>query len=197
MAELRPVAPSDLSALYHICLVTGDAGKDASALHNDPQLIGHLYSAPYAVLEPEHSLVAVVDDRVVGYLVGTYDTVAFNRRLEDEWWPQLRERYRNAEGMTDADQHRIKAILEPHVTPPELVAAFPAHIHMNLLPEARGQKIGSRLLSRWVEEARAAGVTGIHLGASASNAGGIAFWRQGGFEPKMTIGSTAWFGMTL
>lgn len=197
MVTLRPYRHSDLEALYHICLVTGDAGRDASALHNDPHLIGHLYSAPYGAIEPEHVLVAEDEAGVCGYIVGTYDTEAFAARLEAQWWPELRRRYADTTGLSAADRERVAAIVRPHQAPAELVAAYPAHIHMNLLERARGQRVGSRLLEAWRNKARSGGVTGIHLGANAGNSGGVAFWTRSGFVPQSTIGSTVWFGMDL
>jgi len=197
MVTLRPYQAGDLDALYHICLVTGDAGKDASALHSDGQLIGHLYAAPYGVLEPEHVLVAEDAEGVAGYIVGTYDSRTFAERLEAEWWPGLRQRYANTSGLTEADRARVAAIMRPHTTPSELVAAYPAHIHMNLLERLRGQRVGTQLLEAWRQKARADGVTGIHLGANAGNTGGIAFWTRSGFVPQAQVGGTVWFGMDL
>ena len=199
MVQLRPYRPGDLDALYEICLVTGDAGKDATALHNDRKAIGHLYSAPYGVIEPEHVFVAEDEQGVAGYVVGAHDTDAFDARLKREWWPALREHYaRVAEAdLTAADRLRIAAIREPGSNPADIVARYPAHIHMNLLPRLRGQRIGTGLLRLWIEQAKEAGVSGIHLGASATNTGGIAFWTRSGFVPLQTIGRTVWFGMAL
>lgn len=197
MVTLRRYNAGDLDALYAICLQTGDASRDATPLHNDGQLVGHLYSAPYGVLEPQNVFVAEDDAGVAGYVVGTYDTDAFNRRAEAEWYPALRQRYADATGMTPADRQRIEAIMVPHQTPRWLVEQYPAHIHMNLLERLRGQRVGSQLLQMWIEQARKAGVAGIHLGASASNSGGIAFWTKSGFMPVETNDRTVWFGMTL
>ncbi len=197
MVELRPYRPGDLDALYRICLQTGDAGGDATASHNDPQLVGHIYAAPYGVIEPQNVFVAEDEAGVAGYVVGTHDSTGFAERLEAEWWPALRQRYASAQGMTETDTARIDIIMRPHRSPADLVAAYPAHIHMNLLPRLRGQRIGTRLLTLWVEQARQAGVKGIHLGASASNAGGIAFWTSSGFVRLRDDGGAAWFGMAL
>ncbi|UYN99851.1 MAG: GNAT family N-acetyltransferase [Devosia sp.] len=195
MVVLRRYQPSDLDALYRICVQTGDAGADATPLHNDPQLVGHVYAAPYGVLEPGNALVAEDEQGVAGYLVGTHDTDAFVARLEAEWWPELRTRYADAHGMTEADRNRIATIMRPHKNPADIVADYPAHIHMNLLPRLRGQRVGSRLLDMWVDQARNAGVSGIHLGASRSNAGGIAFWGKS-FE-RLREDGAVWFGMRL
>ncbi|SMQ62176.1 Acetyltransferase (GNAT) family protein [Devosia lucknowensis] len=197
MVSLRRYRPADLDALYRICLETGQAGADATALHHDGHLVGHIYSAPYGVLEPDKVFVAEDSAGVAGYIVGTHDTDGFDERLEREWWPALRERYADAENLTEADRIRVAAIMEPHHPPAELVAAYPAHIHMNLLPRLRGQRVGTRLLDMWIEEARAAGVSGIHLGASATNTGGIAFWTRSGFAPLIEAPGVVWFGMPL
>ena len=45
-ARIRPYRPSDLDELYRICLLTGDAGQDATALYQDPRLLGHIFAAP-------------------------------------------------------------------------------------------------------------------------------------------------------
>lgn len=198
MVTLRGFRPDDLDALYDISLVTGAAGQDATALHKDGRLIGHIYSAPYAVIEPAQAIVAEDEEGVAGYIVGTFDTDGFAARLEREWWPTLRERYAApAFEPTEADRGRIATIMRPSGNPPELVAEYPAHIHMNLRSRLRGQGIGMALLRRWIEQARAGGVKGIHLGASASNAGGIAFWQKCGFVPLQRTERAVWFGMKL
>jgi GNAT superfamily N-acetyltransferase len=199
MVVLRPYRESDLEALYEVCLVTGDSGQDASPLHNDRKVIGELYSAPYGVLEPEHVIVAEDDGGIAGYIVGTYDTTEFEARLEREWWPQLRRHYADVaiDSLTATDRVRVAAIDGPGANPADIVARYPAHIHMNLLPRLRGQRVGSDLLRLWIEQARTAGVSGIHLGANAKNSGGVAFWTKSGFEPLQTIGRTVWFGMGL
>lgn len=195
MVTLRAYRPEDLDALYSICLQTGDSGLDATHLHNDPQLIGHIYAAPYGVLEPEHVFVAEDDAGVAGYVVGTHNSDRFSRLLEAEWWPQLRARYTDKSGLTAADRDRVATILRPHGSPADIVAEYPAHIHMNLLPRLRGKRVGTGLLDLWVDQARAAGVPGIHLGASPTNAGGIAFW--GKYFDLLREEGAVWFGMKL
>ena len=199
MVVLRPYRASDLDALYEICLLTGDSGQDAAPLHNDRKVIGELYAAPYGVLEPEHVFVAEDAQGVAGYIVGTHDTTAFEARQTREWWPQLRRHYTEVapDSLTAADRMRTKAIDEPGSNPADIVFRYPAHIHMNLLTRLRGQRVGTGLLQLWIEQAKAAGVSGIHLGANAKNIGGVAFWTRSGFEPLQTIGGTVWFGMGL
>ncbi len=205
MTILRPARLDDLEQIYGISLVTGDAGKDATPLHRDGKLIGHIYSAPYVSLNPEAAFVAEDEQGVAGYIVGAYDTLAFQALLEREWWPALRAAYSEPQGdpaLWDADQNRIAAIYHPSFAPAAVIDAFPAHIHMNLLPRLQGQGIGTRLLDLWFATARDAGVKAVHLGANANNAGGIRFWSSRGFErlgPPLVAPSerSVWFGERL
>ena len=41
--KIRPYHPTDLTALYKICLLTANSGGDASKLFSIPDLVGHFY----------------------------------------------------------------------------------------------------------------------------------------------------------
>lgn len=59
-------------------------------------------------------------------------------------------------------------------------AAFPAHLHINLVPAARSQGLGGRLISAFAGDVARAGLPGLHIvtGQSARNVG---FYQQQGF----------------
>ncbi|MHA7774051.1 GNAT family N-acetyltransferase [Roseibium sp. M-1] len=199
-ADLR-----DLDAVYEICLQTGDAGRDASGLYDDPRLIGHIYAGPYVALPGLISFVAEDGMGLVGYAVGAANTAAYERRLEVDWWPVLRRRYARPSGSSGdwtQDERRIASIHRPSSVPADVVARFPAHIHMNLLPRARGRGLGSGLLEAWVDDARDKGVAAVHAGVSAVNSDGLAFWTARGFLPVKTqpdggTSGTIWCGKVL
>ncbi|TBN15979.1 GNAT family N-acetyltransferase [Agrobacterium cavarae] len=202
MLTFRKAVPQDEEALYAICLATGDAGKDASHLYADEKLVGNIYAVPYLHLCPDSAFVAEDWEGICGYIVGATDTAAYQERLEQAWWPQLRELYPLAEEEANAlpEEHRkrVAFIHQPSPVPASVLQNYPAHIHMNLLERARGTGGGSRLLSMWVEMARSKGIPGIHLGANPENYNGIAFWQSRGFSPLAGMpAGTAWFGMSL
>lgn len=68
-----------------------------------------------------------------------------------------------------------------------LTARFPAHLHINLAPHARGQGIGSALIARFASDAEDAGAPGVHVVTSrgARNAG---FYAQNGFTERGATG---------
>jgi GNAT superfamily N-acetyltransferase len=201
MSRVRPFDKAHLDSLYAISLATGDAGRDAAPLHLDGRMIGHIYAAPYALLVPELAFVAEDDEGVAGYVVGTADTRAFEQRLEQDWWPALRQQYSDPSGTAPeswtADQKRSFSIHHPSHAPDALLGLYPAHMHMNLLPRLQGQGMGRQLFERWAGQARAMGVSGVHVGVSPTNRGGMGFWQAMGFKPIPDVTGATWLGQTL
>lgn len=198
---VRPYEPADLDALYEICLRTGLAGEDASGVIDDPRLLGEIYAAPYAALAPE--LAFVVDDgtgTAVGYVLGAFDTRAFEDACEREWWPALRARYpeRAGDAATGAfDDLLVGLIHHRHRADDDVVAAYPSHLHIDLLPAVQGRGWGRRLLDRLLDALRARGSRGVHLGVSVDNARAIGFYRHVGFAELGSDTVTRRMGLAL
>ncbi len=186
MITFRAAEADDLDRFYAISLATGHHGADASHLYDDPKMMGHIYSAPYLKLAPYLCFVAVDDLGVAGFIVGALDTQTFERLLEHEWWPALRATYDEPDeeqsANWSADQIRSFMIHHPEGTPGDLARAYPAHLHMNLLPRIQGQGTGPELLNLWLDRARELGATAVHLGANSRNPGAIGFWKKLGFK---------------
>lgn len=181
MPRIEPAGLHDLPGAYRVCLQTGDAGRDASALHGDPDLLGHVYVGPYLAAGTGTQLVAVDEGGVAGYLLSTDDTLAFEAWAESHWWPPLRLRYPlRSDGTKDAEQ--IGRIHTPERTPPALAAAFPAHLHIDLLERVRGTGLGRGMIERLLADLRGRGIAGVHLGVDPTNANAIGFYGHLGFR---------------
>ncbi len=203
MLNIRRFRSDDLDALYGISLATGLAGGDASHLYADPKLMGHIYAAPYALLEPQLALVIEDSEGIAGFAVGTTDTTAWEQRLEQMWWPSLRERYAMP-AAADAsewthDQRRAFTIHRPTHAPPAVALLYPAHIHMNLLPRLHRRGVGTKLFDCWTTVAGAQGARAIHVAINRANIGGAEFWTKMGFadlalDGVPEEGRTVWKG---
>jgi ribosomal protein S18 acetylase RimI-like enzyme len=194
---IRPYHPSDLVALYRVCLLTGDSGQDASELYRDPELLGHLYLAPYAVFEPDLCLVLTHDGTPCGYILGTRDSAAFGARCERDWFPVLRERYplpALEDNSPDADM--IRHVHAGHREHPDL-AAYPAHLHIDLLPIAQGQGWGRQLVRTFTDRLRALQVPAVYLGVGARNTRAICFYSRVGFHQIKAHDGWMAYGMHL
>jgi ribosomal protein S18 acetylase RimI-like enzyme len=205
MTRIRPLVTADLDTLYRIALLTGDSGADASALHEDPRLIGHIYAAPYVMLTPQTAFVAEDADGVAGYIVGAVDTRAFEARLERDWWPALRIQYADPTGQRPetwtADQMRAWLIHHPYPTPDRVVRGHPSHLHINLLPRLQGQGMGRALMDTFMTRLRSLGSPGVHLGTSLANTRARRFYDIYGFStverPDSARSHTVWMQFRL
>lgn len=180
---LRPYRASDLAAVYDICLRTGDVGRDASGLYRDPWVLGHRYAGPYIALEPDFAFVVDNGTKAVGYVLGVPDSVRFAAESEARWFSVLRPLYPrpdSSDKSRDAAAHRL---IHAGYTAPtgDWTAHYPAHLHIDLLPQAQGKGIGRALMERLWAALRGAGVPGVHLGVGTLNAGALAFYRHLGF----------------
>lgn len=194
---IREYHPSDLPALYRICLLTGDNGGDASHLYRDGELLGHYYAGPYAVLEPDLCFVLTCGGAPCGYVLGTRDTAVFNARCEAEWFPTLRQRYPlPAEEDRTPDAEIVRMIHEDR-RGEQKSPEYPAHLHIDLLPEAQGQGWGRRLMDAFCDRLRELGVPGVYLGVSMENPGAIGFYRRMGFQTLVEAPSHIIFAMRL
>jgi ribosomal protein S18 acetylase RimI-like enzyme len=176
---IRGYGPADLDTVYDICARTADLGGDSRGQYSSDRLIGDIFAAPYVVLEPEHA--HVVDDgtgRVVGYILGTADTPTFVRRFREEWLPRVQGRY----GDDDPRDAGMLALMRrpERMLVPEL-AAYPAHLHIDLLPPLQGKGFGRRLMRAFLDGLRAAGVARVHLGMAPANTAARAFYDRLGF----------------
>lgn len=183
--SLRQARWNDYAALNRVCLLTGDSGKDASAREDDPDLLGLIYAVPYQVYAPQFAFVVQGPDGVCGYVLGTPDSRAFYDRVGEEWFPPLAQRLRDPGPDHDlwvgSDWAR-RAIHHPEFAYPEILHAYPAHGHIDLLEEARRRGIGSRSMQLLMERLAAAGSVGMHLQVSPKNRGAIRFYETLGFR---------------
>lgn len=184
-AILRPYRPDDRDALFDICVRTGHEGGDSRHLYPDPDLLPNIFAAPYVVLEPGLAFVVEDGGRAVGYIVGTADTASFVARYRTEWLPRLTSRYpapvqphspsTPADTMTGLMHDPERMVL------PEL-DAYPAHLHIDLLPSHQRYGYGRRLMETFLGALHRQDVPAVHLSMVTGNTAARAFYDRVGFH---------------
>ncbi|CAN5340588.1 N-acetyltransferase [soil metagenome] len=178
---IRPYAPADLAALRRVCLLTARAGTDATGQYSDDDLLPDIFVEAYVTLEPDLAWTVEIDGRPVGFAVSTMDTRELARRWPVEFGPVFAERHprelqqpgeewlfdwgETAEGMVH-----------------DIADEFPAHFHIDLLPEAQGKGFGRALLRQVGLAAVASRAPGVHLAMDPENAPALAFYQRLGFR---------------
>jgi ribosomal protein S18 acetylase RimI-like enzyme len=181
---VRRYRPEDRPALDDICVRTGHEGGDARDVYADHDLLPTIFAAPYAVLEPE--LTFVLDDgagNAVGYILGTADTPRFVEAFRTEWLPKVAGRYPAPSGPPATPTEMMITLLHTpeRMIRPEL-AAYPAHLHIDLLPDWQRRGFGRALIHRFLAELHAKGVPAVHLCMAAANSRARAFYDRVGFR---------------
>jgi len=194
---MRPGTVHDLPGVYRVCLLTGAGGSDASGLHDDPDLLGHLWAGPYLSFPDAVTRVLHDEHGVAGYCLAAPDTRTFEHWLDRVWLPPLRDRYPIGSGSTAADAAVVERLHHPNRADAGLLAPYPAHLHVDLLPRLQGQGWGRRVVEEVLEGLAAAGATGLHLGVDEGNTGAREFYLRLGFSQLPGPPGARWYGRSL
>lgn len=175
---VRPYRPGDQAALADICIRTGHEGGDTRPHYADPGIFPATFASPYVQLEPD--LAFVLDDgrgRAVGYVLGTADTPAFVERFRSIWLPLVADRYPRPAGEPRTPDEGIAALLHTpeRMVLPEL-AAYPAHLHIDLLPDWQRRGHGRTLMHTFLRALSEHGVPAVHLTMVTANTAARAFY---------------------
>jgi len=155
-------------------------------MFDDPQILGHVFAAPYGLFEPSLAFVAEDEAGVGGYIVGALDSRAFEKRLEADWWPPLRDRYPAPPSELPPDQwtpdQRAAGFIHvPLTVPDELAEDYPSHLHLNLVQRLQAQGLGRQLMNTLMRALREQGSVGLHFFVQPANQRAAGFYRHLGF----------------
>jgi ribosomal protein S18 acetylase RimI-like enzyme len=191
---IRPYTPADRPAVRHICFETGYMGEPVDWLYGDRESFNDLITRYYTDQEPESIFLAERDGQVVGYLTGCVDSARTKGVGAREMQRVLLHGGLVRPGTARFLWRLLFDVLRDRDTPSEYLKdpRYPAHLHVDLLPEGRGRGMGRRLMTAWLDRLRLLGVPGVHLGTFAENANAIGFFQTCGFErhgdPKLAPG---------
>jgi GNAT superfamily N-acetyltransferase len=127
----------------------------------------------YLEMQPEHVYLAFAENsRLLGYLTGCPDSQTASKFIRLPSLELFNDHFRK----------------------------YPAHFHINAHPSAQGQGIGSKLVTKFVEDLIAVGACGVHI-VTSPTAPNVAFYKRNGFdfsEERLLNGTPVLFmGRTL
>ena len=189
--RIRAATAADLAAVGRISHRTGLLGAPIGRFFPDEALWADVFVRPYLVAGC-CNFVAEADGKVVAYIIGSCDPEAFGRWLRrrlpglllgrwlagayPHWWRDL--------------PYLGRALSQPAKHAP--ADRFPAELHINALPEARGRGVGSALMARFLDCLRARGVPGVQLGTTARNTAALRLYERFGFQVHVRWRSSLW-----
>ncbi len=189
MADLfvRPYQPNDLEDVRTICFETGYMGDPIAWQYRDRASFCHLFCDWHALHHPDTAWVIDRDGRAVGYLLGCPDVRVGGQGAHEAAYKRdhvmkrglfLRPGTARFLRRSATDLARDRRILDWPID----ADAHPADLHIDLLPEARGQGLGRVLMNTWFDRLKELEIPGVHLGTWGENAGAISFFESMGFS---------------
>ncbi|TWG08349.1 GNAT family N-acetyltransferase [Saccharopolyspora dendranthemae] len=183
MAEVRVARVEEREALRELFARAGEGAPSESLWGHSPSEAA-IYLDPY--LDQGVLLVAFQDGTPAGYLAGCLDETEFPGT--DELISRTIREHRLllrpgplaffARSTLDVVGARIRRVptSKPFVDP-----RWPAHLHINVEPRARGTGAAQELMRQWQAKVTEAGKPGCYLGTQAENARAIRFFEKSGF----------------
>lgn len=168
MYFIRNYHPKDAEQLKHICI------KTASPIFQGKKLtetaLVEVYCRYYIEQEPESCFVVVDQNDVAkGYILCAKDY----------------ESYKKVFKATNLKTWNLATLIMGNFalnSIKDYVKEYPAHLHIDLLPECQGQGYGRKLIDSLVSHLKEHQIKGLMLHVSMDNEGARKFYKKCGFQ---------------
>jgi GNAT superfamily N-acetyltransferase len=131
---------------------------------------------------------------VVGYCIGTTDTTTFAKRWREIFTPLVDTKLAPEPGVRCDDplmerddikgfRHAVhNASCSMLQAWPQTLQQYPAHLHIDILPDYQRKGYGTVLMNAFLDAVRSQGAAGVHLDMVRHNVTGRAFYDRIGFQ---------------
>ena len=190
-ANVRPARISDLESIGYISHHTGLLGEPIEEHFPDRNLWTDAFVRPFLEVGC-CNFVAEVEGRVVGYIIGSCDPSSFERYVHTRLPLFLLKRWLRG---SYPNWRRELGYLWRAWRFAESAASwkrYPAQLHINLLPEARGLGLGSSLMQTFLDCLHEKGIGGVQLSTTEKNDAALRLYQKFGFHVALSRRSPFW-----
>ena len=183
MVSIRKYEEKDFDGVRFACLnsegeaITGNLGE----------FILHTFCDYYIEKEPENCFVLDDDGKAVGYIICTENYDRYKEIFDREYLPLNKP----------LGEENYKWACESTILQNKYKEEYPAHLHIDILPEYHRQGWGGKLLTTLFDHLRSKGIKGVMLTAGTGNVNAGKFYAKYGFEQLEILGTDVAFGMKL
>ncbi len=181
---IRRYEEKDKEQVIYICL-NDMFGKYEHSLID---YVEWMFCRYYIEVEPQNCFVAVDEnDKPVGYCYGVADYDEYQNNFEPyiRKVESLKDRAYLKDALTEMYDHAIYK------------RDYPAHLHIDILPDYQSKGIGSKLIEAFCNNLKEQSIKGVMLIVGTENEGARRFYERNGFTLLQDIKTGAAYGKTL
>lgn len=183
--HIRPYEKRDKEAVHYVCLNSEGPFKGSKRAMNFTLTV---YCDYYLEKEPENCFVAVDEnDKVIGYIICAEDFDVFIKRFTDEFCPRIKK----------WEFRRRKSAFRSIIPHEKYKEEYPAHLHIDILPEYQRMGLGHKLTDVLLEHLKGKNVKGVMLTTWIKNKKGRGFYDKYGFTLLEEMKNCAVYGIKL
>lgn len=188
--SVRPYEAKDYDQVRLICIATSDIRVRSETKR---VYVLKMFCDYYIEAEPKNCFVAVDSDeesgieKVIGYILCASDCENYAKNFIKNYLPKIKET-----GRLNGFSARSQVFLYSRYA-----AFFPAHLHIDILPDYQRQGIGGMLTDTLLTHLREMKVKGLMLVVGKKNEKGCSFYRKFGFSEVGKVGPGIVFGIDL
>lgn len=195
---VRKANPDDENAINEICFRTSD--KSGDPRYQD--LVGLHWAVPYLRYEKDQCfVVAGEDDNPVGYILAAANAREFRRNYHRRMKTDIRRvlnTQRHSFSLLEYYREYFLSSYYLEYIPLGTDREYPAHLHIDIVPEHQRQGLGRLLMDTLLENLRVMGCPGVHLGVGNENRAAIQYYERQGFKLlKKRIMGVSYYGLKL
>lgn len=182
---VRPYEAKDKENVRFVCLNSDGPCKSSARAKNFTLAV---YCDYYIEKEPENCFVAADEnDRAIGYVICTEDFDAFKERFVKDYYTRIK----------NWEFRRRKSALRSIIPHEKYKEEYPAHLHIDILPEYQRMGLGHKMTDVLLEHLKKKGIKGIMLTTWIKNEKGRGFYDKYGFTLLEEMKNCAVYGLKL
>lgn len=180
---IRPYKKEDREVLRKIVCDTAFMGKSSTIFFDGEEVLADSLSLYYTDFEPQSCFVAVLENKVVGYIFGAKDTKVYDKTFFLKIFPKLLAKS-FISGVLLKKKNLILlrnffvSFLKGEFILPDVYKRLPATLHINIKDGYRALGIGGKLIKVFLEYLKKEGVKGVRF-ATMSDKASEFFLKQG------------------
>lgn len=183
--NIRPYEEKDKENVRFVCLNSDGPCRMGKRQQN---FLLTTYCDYFIEKEGDNCFVAVDEnDRAIGYVLCAEDYDNFKKVFRQEYLPRFRKYellFKKAAIISTLIQSKYKK-------------DYPAHMHIDILPEYQRMGLGHKLMDALCENLKTKGVKGVCLTVWSGNKKGRNFYKKYGFTLLKTISTTAVYALNF